>query len=46
MISHEFQVWIRGHKVITLPTRSEADHWADLLGTDYAPATVKEATDE
>lgn len=42
-MSGDFEVWVRGRCVITCDTRHDADRWADLLGTSYAPATVVSA---
>lgn len=39
-MSRRFEVRIRGRKVISCTTHDEAQHWADLLGTDYAPSTI------
>ena len=42
-MSGDFEVWVRGRRAITCDTRQEADRWAGLLGTSYAPATVVSA---
>lgn len=34
------EVHVRGSRVISCATDEEAASWAELLGTDYAPATV------
>lgn len=39
-MSGAFEVWVRGRRVVTCDTRNDADRWADLLGTRYAPAKV------
>ena len=39
-----FEVHVRGTRAIACEAREEAEDWAVLLGTDYAPATVHELT--
>ncbi|MDN5687097.1 MAG: hypothetical protein L0G94_10560 [Brachybacterium sp.] len=41
-----FEVHVRGRKVITCVTRAEAEDWADVAGTDYAPAMIRDLTPE
>lgn len=41
-----FEVHVRGQKVITCATRDEAETWAAIAGTDYAPATIRDLTPE
>lgn len=37
-----YEVHTRGEKRISVDTLQEAESWAGLLGTDYAPARVIE----
>lgn len=37
-----FEVHVRGRRAITCTTRDEANDWADLLGTDRAPASIRD----
>lgn len=41
-----YEVHVRGRKVITCATRAEAEDWADVAGTDSAPATIRDLSPE
>ncbi|MGN7977402.1 hypothetical protein ACTJJ4_07490 [Microbacterium sp. 22195] len=38
-----FEVRIKGDRALSCEDRAEAERWAEVLGTDYAPATVHDA---
>lgn len=39
-MSRRYEVRVRGRRAIATETRAEAEDWATVLGTSYAPATV------
>lgn len=41
-----FEVHVKGARAIACESHSEAEYWASLLGTDYAPATVHELSED